>query len=328
LTRTSPFTVLIVGTGGIGRRHAATVRACHADAEFLAVRSEPSEATESLGMKLVADLETGLAANPDAAIVALPPAMHAETASKILAAGIPLYLEKPVATHCADLQPAFDEAEARNIITMVGFNLRFVPGLMRVKDILDAGDLGAPRHARMSIGQWLPDWRPGRDYRETYSAKRALGGGVFYDLIHEIDLARFFFGEFDHVDAVAGNSGALEIDSIDYADIILQRRDFSAAVHLDYLDRSAHRAGRIVCAHGTIAYDVTDGTLDIYEAATGEWRRLAGPEAFVVAEAAPAAIHHFLDCLKSGQATRQPIGEGLRSLALAELAIESGEPHP
>ena len=311
---------LIVGTGGIGARHAASIAALDPDATLIGVRAAPSETTERLGMTLVPDLAAGIAERPDIAVVALPPAHHAGAARKLLGANIPLYLEKPPATRGADLEDIAASAEAAGIVTMTGCLLRRMEGFRRLRDLIRENAMGPPLHARLSVGQWLPDWRPGRDYRETYSAQRALGGGVLLDLIHELDLARFLFGEFETVRAQAGRTGELDIDTEDAADILLCRPGLTVSVHLDYLDRGHHREGRVVLAQGTIVYDAIGGRLAAYDAEAETWRDIAGAEDFSVPRALEDAMAHFLDCVARGAQTDQPIGDGLRSLALAERA--------
>lgn len=311
---------LIVGTGGIGARHAANIKALRPDTTLFGVRTTSTEATTRLGMQLVPDLEAGIAERPDLAVVALPPTRHAETAHALLSAHVPLYLEKPPAVRTADLADAVRSAEAKGIVTMMGCVLRHMDGFRWLRDLIRDGELGPTLHCRLSVGQWLPDWRPARDYRETYSAHRALGGGVLLDLIHEFDLARFLFGEFDKVRATAYGSGALEIDTEDVADVLLCRPGLTVNVHLDYLDRAHHREGRVILANGTAIYDTIQSRLAVYDAGKSEWRELAARDAFSVPRALESAMARFLDCVARGQQGDQPISDGLRSLALAEQA--------
>lgn len=307
--------ILVMGTGGIGRRHARAARARLPDVRFVAVRDGENEATRELGMAVVPTLEAALALKPDATIVALPPRLHGPVGAAILEAGVPLYLEKPVAVASDHIRAAAERAEAQGVPTQVGCVLRFLPGFRKLKAAL-AG-IGAVRHARLSVGQWLPDWRPGRDWRDTYSAKAEEGGGVLLDLIHESDLARFLFGEFDTVAGRAVTTGALaEVE--DCADVLYGQGRLTVAVHLDTLDRAGHRDGRILGADGTLAYDLRAGRLDLWR--DGAWTSLAEPGDFDVAAAHGVAVNHFLDRVASGGACDQPVIDGVRSLELVERA--------
>jgi len=310
--------------GGIGGRHARNLKELRPDASLTAVRAEHSDITRELEMELVPDLNAGLEQEPQIAIVALPPAHHAEVARSILEAKVHLYLEKPVALQSRDLAAAVAEAEAVGVITMSGCNMRFMPGFMRLREIVRKGKLGRLLHARLSVGQWLPDWRPDRDYRDVFSSKKVEGGGVIKELIHEIDMARFLFGEFDTVTARASISGSLDMDCEDNADILLRRDDLGVNIHLDCLDRAGHRDGRVQGDEGTASYDALAGTLFIYGVNSKSWRGLEEQEGLFVAPVAlQRAMAHFVECVESDRPTNQPISEGLRSLELAERASEA-----
>ena len=312
--------VLIAGTGGIGARHARNVRAIEPDATFVAVRHEPNALTEELSMTTVPNLDKAIAHGADLAVISLPPFLHAETVSKLVDAGIPFYVEKPVAMFVRDIEDAARKAAETGLVTMVGCNLRMCPGFQKIRDIVSAATYGAARHARLSVGQYLPDWRPGRDYREVFSSSRAQGGGVLLELIHEFDLARFLFGEFSFVAAEAGISGALDMDAEDWGDVTLRNADMAVAVHLDCLDRAGTRQGRIVCDTGTIRFDTAAADLSVFDAKDKGWRSIFEDGDFDAAGALRAAMAHFIACTRNGSQTNQPFYEGVESLRLSERA--------
>ena len=312
--------VLFLGTGGIGARHAANVRALAPQAEFVAVRASPSEVTERFAMRLVPDLAAGLRASPNFAVVALPPALHGSAARRILEADVDLYIEKPPALRAADLEPAARAAESRGVVRMSGCILRQMPGFRRLREAIAANRLGQVLSASLSVGNWLPDWRPDRDYRGSYSAHRALGGGVIYDLIHELDLARMLLGELQVVSASACLTGVLDADVEDLAEIILRRDKLLVRVHLDYLDRTPHRCGRIAGTDGTAEYDAISGRLSCYTFDKRQWSEPASPEDFAAPAALRAAMAHFIDCAARREPTGQPLSDALRSVTLAERA--------
>jgi predicted dehydrogenase len=306
---------LIVGTGGIGARHARNLKELRPGIELIGVRSEHSETTRELGMRLVPDLAAGIAERPTAAVVALPPVWHAEKARALLAAGIAVYLEKPPAIRVAELADAANAADMRCTTTMVGCVLRRMPGFRRMRDAIRSGRIGRVISAELSVGQWLPDWRPDRDWRTSYSARRELGGGVILDLMHEIDLARFLVGELAVVEASAGNTGALGIDVEDHADIRLRRDGVTVDVHLDCLDRPGHRRGRVIGTEGEIAYDARAGRLVEHG--------VASAVDFSAAAAHRDAMANFQDSVEHRVLADQPLSDALKSLALAEQAKAS-----
>jgi predicted dehydrogenase len=87
----------------------------------------------------------------------------------------------------------------------------------------------------------LPDWRPGVDYRQSYSAKADAGGGVRIDLIHEWDYLQYLFGKPLNITEYHGIYSHLEITSDDTAVYIARYTDKLVSLHLDYYGRVNRR---------------------------------------------------------------------------------------
>ena len=121
-------------------------------------------------------------------LVCTDPASHVAVARQAVEAGSHVFVEKPIA-HLSDEVPALlDSAKRAGRLVAVGFNLRFLPSLRRVKALLDAGRIGRVYSARAVFGYYLPVWRAGRDYRDNYAVSAAAGGGILLDAIHELRL--------------------------------------------------------------------------------------------------------------------------------------------
>lgn len=133
---------------------------------------------------------------------------------------------------------------------LVGYNLRYDQSLRQFKQSLEGKKITA---ARIVCESWLPDWRPGRDYRETYSAKKALGGGVLLDLSHEIDYALWFFGSVKTVKAKLKMAPELEIETEAIADLQLTfDSGIIAEIHLSYASQKFARYCEVKTAGGKI----------------------------------------------------------------------------
>ena len=107
---------------------------------------------------------------------------------------MPFLLEKPVSCSEQGLDELAALVRQKGLPALVGFQLRYHPGFLRAKAWLGEGRIGRALGLSARVGQYLPDWRPDQDYRESYSAKPGLGGGVIFDLTHELDLASAFIG--------------------------------------------------------------------------------------------------------------------------------------
>ena len=190
-----------------------------------------------------------------AAVIASPTSVHLEQARLALEHGCHVLVEKPLATRAAGADGLQALALERARLLAVAMNLRFHPGPRGVHEVVRSGVIGRPLLAHFTFGSYLPHWRPQDDYREGYSARRELGGGVLLDVIHEIDYAVWILGAVDSVSAHVAQVSDLEVDVEDMATVQLHFTDGAvASMDLDYLDRSYRRGCRIVGSEGSVAW--------------------------------------------------------------------------
>ena len=151
-------------------------------------------------------------------------------------------------------------ARSKNLVTLVGCNLRFHPGLVAVKRLLEQGVAGRIVAIRAEVGQYLPDWHPGEDYRQGYSARLDLGGGIILDAVHEIDYVRWLLGPVRSVACFAGKLSHLEVETEDTAALLFRFSNGTIGeVHLDYVQRAYSRTCHIIGDEGTIRWDYSTG---------------------------------------------------------------------
>ena len=111
----------------------------------------------------------------------------------------------------------------------------------------------------MYCGSYLPEWRPGTDWRACYSARPELGGGVHIDLIHELDYVHWIFGDPQRVRKTLRHASSLGIGAVDYANYCLEYADFCVSVVLNYYRRDYKRTVEIVADEGTWTADLGAG---------------------------------------------------------------------
>ncbi|MFD9396660.1 Gfo/Idh/MocA family protein [Streptomyces sp. NPDC060000] len=103
------------------------------------------------------DLDALLAAGLDAAFVHAPTAVHPEIVSRLLEAGVPTYVDKPLAYELTDSERLVTLAEAGNVSLAVGFNRRFAPGYAQCADhpreliLMQKNRVGLPEDPRTMI---------------------------------------------------------------------------------------------------------------------------------------------------------------------------------
>lgn len=114
---------------------------------------------------------------------------------------------------------------------------------------------------RAMCSTYLPDWRPTIDYRNNYSAKKELGGGVTLDLIHEWDYLTYLIGFPEKIFNLNKKVSHLEISSDDLSIYIAEYKDKLVEVHLDYFGRTPTRKVELFLKEGTIVGDFIENSI-------------------------------------------------------------------
>ena len=264
-----PPRVLVVGTGSIGRRHIANLVALGARVWAYSHRAAcgqpapPVAAALPAGVALVADWEA-LLPEIDAVVVANRTDQHVQVAVTAARAGRALFIEKPLSADLRGVQALQDAVSDRALVVEAGFMLRRHPNLLWLREALDQGLIGEVYCARAAVGQWLPDWRPGTDHRQGYGAFRGTGGGVIFDLVHELDLVLWLLGPAEDVIAMTRTVATLEIETEAVAQIGLRLAGgLLAQVHLDYVRPGYGRHFEVVGRTGVLAWDYVAGTVSL-----------------------------------------------------------------
>jgi len=287
---------LVVGLGSIGSTHARVLADLGAAVEVVTRRG---------GGELVAhpSIEAALAQGEfDYCVVSSATGDHAADVTALAEAGFAgtLLVEKPVAVRSGEFP-----AETGFERVGVGYNLRFHPAVGWLREQLEGQSALIVDLAAQSF---LPDWRPGRDHRETASGSRARGGGVLRDLSHELDLMLWLFGEPRQAMALGGSLGDLgiEVETAACAVLGLERAPL-ATLRLSYLDRLPERRVRVTTASDTLEADLL----------SGECRTSSAGERYEIDWTKTYADLH-LAMLGPDPAAVCSLGEGLKVLACIE----------
>ncbi len=300
----------------------------HPDARFTIVRHRPvvDDFCQQLGANVVTEL-SAVKGGVDLAVLATPSANHVALLPTLIELEWPLLIEKPVVTELADCHQITELLDrASTSVRVAGFNLRYLPSLRAMRDVIVGGELGRPVHASFTAGQWLPAWRPSVDYRTVYSAVADRGGGVELDLSHEFDVARWFFGDLEIEFARSGRFSDLEITSNDAAIAILEPplgRGPVVSITLDYLARPRVRRYEVVGDRGRLHWNI-DGSLEL-ATADGQRSLTTSPAEFDVGSSYVAMINATLRAADTGDLSSvQSLSDGLASTQLAIGVRERG----
>lgn len=290
--------LLVVGTGSIGKRHIGNLLELGAEVQAFSYRND----VLSLDPRAmpVHDLAGALSSDVEAVVIANRTDQHMSVALQAARAGKHLFLEKPLAQSMAGVDELVATVQQKGLVVEAGFMLHAHPNLLWIREQLAQGLLGEIWHMRAAVGQWLPDWRPGSDHRQGYGAFRAMGGGVTFDLIHELDLVQWLLGPITDVAAMMRQAPVLEIETEAVAQISLQLTSGALAqVHLDYLRPGYGREMEIVGRHGVLRWDYVQGVVTLEDAGQMPREVHRVPEGFVRNQLFLNHMRYFLLRLQS-----------------------------
>lgn len=321
--------LLVVGLGSIGSRHARLARELLPGVKIVVLRRRSCPDLPEPGIDhCVTSLDDALRFRPQAAVIANPASHHLDVALPLARAGVHLLVEKPISNTTQSVCELIDVCRARGIALMTGYNLRFLPSLQRFRELLGEQRVGRVLSVRAEVGQFLPSWRPGSDYRQTVSAKAALGGGVLLELSHEIDCLRWLFGEVEWVSAILRKQSGLEIDVEDTAHLVLgfahETGDVPviAALNMDFIRHDTTRTCTVIGEKGSLRWNALAGTVEIFEQGGSAWQTLFTHQS-QRDDSYLAEWRHFLACIADGGPPIISGHDGLAVLRVIEAARHS-----
>ena len=145
----------------------------------------------------------------NAIYIATPPGNHSEYAIKALRAGKPVYIEKPMALNYRECKMINDTAAKLKIPVFVAYYRRTLPGFLKIKNLIAAGEIGKPRFVSFQIFNY-----PSEDEKAGRLPWRVIpdiaGAGHFFDLAsHQLDYLDFLFGPVKKVSSAVVNHAGL-----------------------------------------------------------------------------------------------------------------------
>lgn len=249
--------VCFIGLGSIATRHIKNLKDIFGEGiqidVFRSGNGRPlDDAMKSMIGQVYYDYDS-LPMNYDVMFITNPTRLHYETLQNVQEHAKHFFIEKPVfETGNEDIANLLLKNDS---VYYVACPLRYTNVIQYLKENIDFSQVYSIRCISSS---YLPDWRPGTDYRNTYSAKRELGGGVSIDLIHEWDYICYLVGQPQKVYSFIGRKSNLEIDSDDLAVYIAEYPDKFLELHLDYLGRKAIRKIELFAKDDSIEADLIE----------------------------------------------------------------------
>jgi predicted dehydrogenase len=300
--------ILIVGLGSIAKKHIEAIQTLKIDAKIYAFRSNLNAQIEE-GIENIYTLEN-INIFFDFAIISNPTFLHYEFIEKLGNQNIPLFIEKPAVSKLKNVNDLLEIINKKQLLTYVACNLRFHPCIIFLKSKIDSEFLRI-NEFNVYCGSYLPDWRPGKDFRTIYSANAKMGGGVHLDLFHELDYTTWLLGLPNKSRSILRNISSLDIDAIDYANYVLEYKDFTANVVLNYYRRKPKRLIEIIFDKDTWIIDLIKN-----EIKNDDDEVLFESKNFNIKVTYVLQLEYFINCLKNNRIPMNTFQDSLENLKI------------
>lgn len=313
-------TILVVGTGSIGQRHARLLGE-RRDVELWICDNDEAclrEAQQSVpGAPVFRDFDAALRERPQVVFICTPHSLHAPMAIAAFAAGCAVFCEKPLAETVADGEAIVAAAESAGKMLQVGYVSRLHPAIKKIQDMVAAGELGTLVGGRAMVGTYYTLMAA----RKRYEVPRK--NGLILDYTHQPDYLSLFFGQAQQVSAHATTLGNLELMQEPNVFSMILRYESGALVqiHLDFVQYPNRHLLELFGDQKTIVFDFMTGELQTFT---------HGQEGCHVEYDVPGGddlmrdqISSLLEALRSGSTPVCTGADGVAVLRIAEAAVRA-----
>jgi len=279
------------------------------------------------GVRTTTDIEDLLNDDAlDAIVLATPVPTHAELAIQVLNAGKHCFVEKPLAQSLAEAERAVHAAQQSGQTLMVGHLLEYHPGVRKLKELTDSGELGDRIYYiygnRLNLGK----------LRADENALWSLGA-------HDVSVVLHLADE-DPIEVVAHGRSYVRPSVEDVVFCYLRfPSGLSAHLHLSWLDPHKERRFTVVGSQRMATFDdmVTEGKVTVYDKGFdedargyGEYiTRAGGSFSPAISNVEPLRVEceHFIHSITTGESPRSDGASGLRVVRVLEALQQSLENH-
>ncbi len=272
--------ILFIGLGSIGQRHLVNAKKIFKKAKFFALRSTSSKniikeiklikrtsLKKYYNIVELKNYKSALKLKPNLTFICNPSSKHLIDAYNFAKIKSHLFIEKPLGNSVILYKKLFKEIKKNKLITMIGFQMRFHPLVNYVQKILKKKTFGRICSVHFKHLSYLPNFHPYENYKNSYAAKRKLGGGALSTQIHEIDLISSFFGIPEKTYSSKTNSELINIEcEEDYSSLMVfkqKKHKFNLLLHISLSQFEQQRTFSISFEKGNLYADLLKNTIQI-----------------------------------------------------------------
>ena len=295
---------LVLGCGSIGTRHIVNLQSLgHKVYCYDKDRAKMDKVVAEQGVEVL-DFDAKHL-QIDGWIICTPPELHVGFAMKALERNCHAFIEKPISSTFSTPEGTVDEmldlADKKGLTVMTGYQMRFSPGLMKLKDMIDKQSFGPLYYIYAEYGKALPEWHPWEDYRLGYTAYT----GIALDASHEIQYVCMLAGsKVVKIKSIVNKANPFQVQAESMIDMLLKfENDITANIHLDMIQREWARRCKVIMERKEI-----------------DWRWLSEKEDCYIKE-----MEHFIKCIEGREKEDSQYARDVLEIVLTAKGIMPAE---
>ena len=192
----------VIGTGNIALRHINNIKKNKKNSIITVCKRSNSKFNQKL-IKASNNFTNNInmikpKTSKSIAIISSPASYHIDDSIVMAKNGFHLLIEKPMATDKNKTKNLISLCKKNKLKTLIGYNLRFLDNIIRLKKIIKDKKYGKIHHVHIYVGSNYKTWRD-NNYLHSVSHSKKLGGGVVNELSHEIDYMIYLFNQPDKI---------------------------------------------------------------------------------------------------------------------------------
>jgi len=326
----------IFGFGGVGQSMTRRInldKRFGDDFEIVAVCNRGKEkrdlAEQKYNLAAYDNIDDLIAHGLDFMLIVSTSHVHRDAAVKCAEAGIPYLIEKPIALTLSDAKDITESAQKAGIINGVNYSMRYRPLYIKMKDMVQKGELGDV----LSI--WARSFR-GHGFYMNGKRHRAVaepeesGGWIVHHMCHIVDFVIWVAGEVDEVYTITKSTAPKKLDSEEIVYSTLKFRNGAVGMVSDITGYPRDHSAGVVGTKGGVT-ETLGGPKPLISL-FWETDREFGPPHIVDPEESvksDSGLDQFLRCLKEGKQTNVPVDEAYYSLRVCHamrISAHEGKP--
>ncbi len=321
--------ILIIGMGAMGMRYYTLLNKEYPKVKIIIYRSTKKNNNKLNLIKnnsIFDDIDLAINEKPDFCILCNPSSYRIKILKKLIQGRVNTLIEKPISNSIKKTYEIQKLAISRNVKLLVGYNLRYLDSLIYLRNFIKSKRIGEFLGARCEVGQNIRYWRTKKDYKNTVSTSKKLGGGVLLELSHEIDYVNWIFGPIKWVQAKLIKNEFLSLNVEDTAHLLFgidhNKNEKLISINMDFVREDKTRTCYVIGRKSSVFWDGNKNIVSKFNKKENKWDviyrgKLDIPSTYLY------QINHMINLINRKSEPKIKFSDGIQVLEIIEAARRS-----